>query len=177
MKDYDKNKESLSLKCWDVTNLYSWAMSQTLPVNDFKQVEDISEFNKDFVKSYNDESDEGCFLEVDVQYPKNLNNLHNELPFLPKRTKIQKVEKLVANLNDKEEYDIHMGNLKQALNDGLLLKKARRDIKFNQTAWSKSYIGMKTELRKIIDIQSFSFQLHEIIINYLIILAEVTPKQ
>ena len=60
-------------------------MSQKLPVNDFKWVEDISEFNENLVKSNNDESDKECFLEVDVQYPENLHNLHNDLSFLPKR--------------------------------------------------------------------------------------------
>ena len=63
-------------------------MSQKLPVNDFKWVEDISEFNEDFVKSFNDESDEGHFLEVDVQYPEKIHNLHNDLPFLLVRMKI-----------------------------------------------------------------------------------------
>ena len=56
-------------------------MSQKSPVNVFKWVEDISEFNKDFVKSYNDESTEGYFLKVDVQYPENLHNLHCDFPF------------------------------------------------------------------------------------------------
>ena len=63
-------------------------MSQKLPVNGFKWVEDISEFNEDFVKSFNDESDEGHFLEVDIQYPEKIHNLHNDLPFLLVRMKI-----------------------------------------------------------------------------------------
>ena len=58
-------------------------MSQKLILNDFKWVEYILKFNENFIKSYDDESDEGCFYEVDVQYPENLNNLLNELPFLP----------------------------------------------------------------------------------------------
>ena len=75
-------------------------MSQKLSVNDFKWVEDTSEFNEDFIKSYNAESDEGYFLKVDVKYPENLHNLHNDLPFLPERMKIEKVEKLLGNLHD-----------------------------------------------------------------------------
>ena len=62
---------------------YGWTMSQKLILNDFKWVEYILKFNENFIKSYDDESDEGYFYEVDVQYPENLNNLLNELPFLP----------------------------------------------------------------------------------------------
>ena len=68
--------------------------------------------------------------------------------FLLERTKIEKVEKLVANLHDKTEYVIHIRNLKQALNHGLVLKKVHRVIKFNQNAWLKPYIDMNTDLRK-----------------------------
>ena len=68
--------------------------------------------------------------------------------FLPKRIKLEKFEKLVANLHDKTEYVIHIRNLKQALNHGLILKKVHRVIKFNQKAWPKPYIDMNTELRQ-----------------------------
>ena len=70
-------------------------MSQKLPVNNFEWIKDTSQFNDEFIKNYNEESDEGYFLEVDVQYPQKL---------------------LVANLHDKTEYVIHIRNLKQALN-------------------------------------------------------------
>ena len=73
MKDYDKNKESLYLQYWDVNNLYDWAMSQKLPVNDFEWIKYTPQFNKDFIKNNNEESHEGYFLEVDVQY---LEKLH-----------------------------------------------------------------------------------------------------
>ena len=129
MKDYDKNKESSYLKYWDVNNLYGWAMSQKLPVNNFEWIKDTSQFNEDFIKNYNEESDEGYFLEVDVQYPEKLHELHNDLPFLLERMKIEKVEKLVTNLRDKTEYIIHIRNLNQELNHGLLLKKVHRVIK------------------------------------------------
>ena len=83
MKDYNRNKESSYLKYWNVNNLYSWAMSQKFPVNDFKWVEDISEFDESFIKIYDEESDEGYFLEVDVHYAEKINDLRNDLPFLP----------------------------------------------------------------------------------------------
>ena len=65
MKDHNENKESLYLKFWDVNNLYGWAMSQKLPVNKFEWTKDTSKFNQNFIKKFNEESDEGYFLEVD----------------------------------------------------------------------------------------------------------------
>ena len=121
-------------------------MSQKLPVNKFEWIEDTSQFNEDFIK--NEESNEGYFLEVDVQCPEKLHELHNNLPFLPERIKLEKIEKLVANLHDKTEYVIHIRNLKQALNHELILKKVHRVIKFNQKAWLKLYIEMNTKLKQ-----------------------------
>ena len=89
------------------------------------------------MKNCNEESDEGYFFKLDVQYLEKLRELHNDLPFLPERMKIEKVEKLVANLHDKNEYVIHIRNLKQALNNVLVFKKLHRVIKFNQNAWLK----------------------------------------
>ena len=77
-----------------------------------------------------------------------MHELHNDLPFLPERIKIEKFKKVVTNLHDKTEYVIHIRNLKQALNHGLVLKKVHRVIKFNQNAWLKPYIDMNTDLRK-----------------------------
>ena len=99
-------------------------------------------------KNYYDESDEEYFLEVDVKYPKNLHNLQNDLPFLTERMKIEKIEKLVANLHDKEEYVRHTRNLRHALNHGLMLKKVHRVINFNQKSSLKLYIDMNTQLRR-----------------------------
>ena len=103
MKDYDKNKELTYLQYWDVNNLYGWAMSQKLPVNNFEWIKDTSQFNEDFIKNYNEEIDEGYFLEFNVQYIEKLCEIYNDLPFLPERMKIEKLEKLVANLHDKTE--------------------------------------------------------------------------
>ena len=86
---------------------------------------------KIFVKNYIEESDERYFLEVDIQYLEKLHKRHNNLPFLPERMKIEKAEKLVAEVHNKAEYYIHIRNLKQALNHGLVFfkkKKKRRKI-------------------------------------------------
>ena len=149
MKYYDENKESSSIQYLDVNNLYGWAMRQKLPVNDFKWIEDTSEINEEFVKNYDENNDKGYILEVDVKYPKKLHDLHSDLPFLPRRLKIDKSEKLVCNLHNKKKYVVHIKSLKQALNHGLKFKKVHRIIEFNQKAWLKSYIDMNTELRKV----------------------------
>ena len=59
MKNYDKSKEWSYLNYWDLNNLYGWAMSKKLPVNNFEWIEDTSQFNEDYIKNYNEESDEG----------------------------------------------------------------------------------------------------------------------
>ena len=123
MEDYGKNKKPSYLQYRNVNNLYGYAISPKLPVNNFEYIEDTSQFNEYFTKIYNEETDKGYFLEVDVQYTEKLHELHNDLPFLPERLNIEKVEKLVANLHDKTEYFTHIRNLKQALNHGLVLKK------------------------------------------------------
>ena len=105
-------------------------------------------FNEEFIKNYDEDSDKGYIIEVDVKYLKHLNDLHSDLPFLPERMKIGKCKKLVCNLYDKKNYVVHIRSLKQALNHGLILKKVHRVIQFHQEAWLKPYIDMNTELRK-----------------------------
>ena len=117
--------------------------------NNFKWVEDTSIINEEFIKDYNENSYKGYILEVDVKYPKKLHDLHNDLPFLPKKMKIDKCKKLVCDLRNKKKYVVHIKSLKQALNHGLKLKRVHRIIEFNQKAWLKPYIDMNTELRKL----------------------------
>ena len=72
-------------------------------VNNFETIKDTFQFNEGFIKNYNQKSDEGYFLEIDIQYLEKLHELQNDLLFLPERIKIEKVEKLVANLHDKND--------------------------------------------------------------------------
>ena len=129
MKDYDKIREFSYVKYWDVNNLYGWTMSQKILVNIFEWIEYSSQFNKDFVKNYNEESDEGHFTEVDVQYSERLLELHNNLPFLHERMKIDKAGNFVVNLHDKTEYIIHIKKLKKELNHDLVFTKGLNLIK------------------------------------------------
>ena len=135
MKNYDKNKESTFLVYGDANNLYEWLMCKKLPVDNFKWVDDLSIFTEDFIKNYDEESDIGYLFVVDVEYPKNLHKLHSDLPFLPERMKINKCTKLVCNVQDKENYPVHVLALKQALNHGLKLTKVHRVIEFRQEDW------------------------------------------
>ena len=128
-------------------NLYGWVMSKKLLVNGFKWENDLSRFNENFIKNYNENSDVGYFHEVDIEYPKKLWSSHKDLPFLPERKTLGKVEKLVCSIEGKEKYAIHISSLNQALNHGIVLKDIHRVIKFNQEAWLKSYIDMNTKLR------------------------------
>ena len=107
MKNYDKSIESSYSMYLDANNLYGWAMSQNLPVNGFKWVNDLSRFNEAFIKNYNENSDVGYFLEVDIEYPKQLWSSHKDLPFLPERKKLEKVEKLVCSREDKKNMSSH----------------------------------------------------------------------
>ena len=109
---------------------------------------DTFQYNKDFIKNYNEKSNEGYFFEVYIQYLEKLCELHNDLLFLTEWMKIGKVENLVANLHDKTEYVIHIRNLKQALNNGLVKKNVYRAVTFNQNAWLKPYIDMYTDLKQ-----------------------------
>ena len=149
MNNYDKNKEYSYIQYLDANSLYGWAMSQKLPVNGFKWVKNTSKIDGKFIKHYDEDSDKGYILEVDVTYPRKLHDLHSDLPFLPQRMKIDKCKKLVCNLRNKKKYIVRIRSLKQALNHALKLKKVHRIIEFNQEAWLKPYIDMNTELRKI----------------------------
>ena len=116
MKNYNKNIESSYLMYLDVNNLYGWAMYQRLPVPGFAWEENIRKFNEDFIRNYDEDSNKGYFVEVDVEYPKSLFNLNSDLPFLPEKNRIKKCNKLVCSVHDKENYVVYIRALKEALN-------------------------------------------------------------
>ena len=148
MKDYDRKKKPSYTLYLDANNLYGKAMTEKLPVRGFRWMEDISKIDEDFVKVYNKNDNKGYILDVDVDYPSKLQNLHSDLPFLPERMVINNTKNLVCNLNDKKNYIVHVNVLKQALDHGLKLKKVHRIIEFEQEAWLKEYIDVNTKLRK-----------------------------
>ena len=140
---FDSKSESSYLQYLDANNLYGWAMSQPLPTGGFKWV-DVSHNE---ISELATRTDKGYVLEVNVSYPKELHNQHNDLPFMCERMEINGVEKLVPNLRDKKNYVIHIQGLNQALQHGLRLDGIHQAIEFDQSLWLKTYIDFNTQLR------------------------------
>ena len=110
----------------DANNLYRWEIFQKLPVDGFKWI-DTSLIDKKLIRlirNYDEDNNKGYILEVDVEYRKKLHDLHRDFPFLPERMKINKCNKLVCNLYDQKNYVVYIRTLKEALNNGLILKKS-----------------------------------------------------
>ena len=100
-------------------NLYGYAMSKKLPVDNFKWEINLTIFTEDFIKSYNEETEIAYLLFDDVLYPKYFRKKHKYLPFLPEKVKREKVTKLTCEINDKNNYSVSIFALKQSLNHGL----------------------------------------------------------
>ena len=140
MKNYDESKPSKYLEYLDANNLYGWAMCENLPVRGFQWMAE-KELQIDEWKNV------PCILEVDLEYPHELHDLHNDYLLAPERLTVNKVEKLIPNLNNKKKYVIHHRNLKQYLGLGMKLTKIHRGIRFEEEPWLKSYIMKNTALR------------------------------
>ena len=166
MKNYDENTPSKYIMYLDANNLYGWAMSQYLPTGGFKWLSQ-KKIDKINLGTYTDDSKKGLILEVDLEYPNELHDLHNDYPLGPEKLKvtnemlsdycktIQKkfnissglVHKLIPTLADKQNYVLHYRNLQLYLNLGLKLKKVHRVLEFNQSPWLKQYIDFNTQKR------------------------------
>ena len=123
-------------------------MSQKLPVDGFEWVKN-SKFNEDFIKEYDKNSDKGYFLEVDVEYPKNLCSSHKDLPFLTEREENLKSRKTYLFNRTQIKICCSYKGLKTSNKFCLKLKKVHRVIQFKQEAWLKPYIDMDTDKWKI----------------------------
>ena len=147
MKNYDINKKSSWIQYLDANNLYGYVMSKNLPVGNFKWLDKdgIWKFNDELIKKYDENSDIGHIFEIDVKNLKHIRMSHSDLPFLPKRVKINKCTKLVCTVRNKKNYVVHIVALKQALNHGLT--EIHKIIQLDQEAWLKPYINMNTIIR------------------------------
>ena len=148
MKDFNKKEASKYLMYLDANNLYGWAMSQKLPVHSFKWMTDKEINNLFKVQVVQFWERTPCILEVDLEYPEDLHDLHNDYPLCPERVECDKgVKKLIPNLRHKNNYVVHYKTLMQYLNLGMELKKIHRGIKFIECDFLKPYIDKNTNLR------------------------------
>ena len=167
MKDYKKDKPSKYIMYLDANNLYGWAMSQYLPTGGFKWLKQNKIDNLD-LKKYDKENKKGIILEVDLEYPEKLHDLHNDYPLAPEKVKVTDnmlsnyckkiadkynistglVYKLIPTLSKKEKYVLHYRNLQLYIDLGLKLTKIHRVLEFDQSPWLKQYIDYNTEKRK-----------------------------
>ena len=138
---YNPSADSIYFQYLDANNLYRWVMTQPLPTGRFRWVDIKPDEIHDLAKCEN----KGYLLEVDVRYPRDLHNSHNDLPFMCKQMEINGTEKLVPNLGDKENYIIHIQALDQAPAYGLELERVHRVIEFDQSTWMKPYIDFNLE--------------------------------
>lgn len=136
---YDPTKPSSFIVYFDKTNLYGWALSQkTTYTRNFKWMSETE------LQNWNNHP---CILEVDLEYPKELHDLRNDYPLAPEQVVVNKVPKLIPNLNDKTKYVLHYANLKQYLSFGMKLTKVHRGMKFDESDFMKKYIDLNTALR------------------------------
>ena len=167
MKKYDEKAPSKYIMSLDANNLYGWPMSQYLPTGNFKWMTD-KEISKINLGKYKADSKKGLILEVDLEYPQELHDMHNDYPVCPEKVKVSNdmlssyckkiaekykisiglVSKLIPTLRDKKEYVLHYRNLQLYLDLGLKIKKVHRVLKFDQSPWLKQYIDFNTEKRK-----------------------------
>ena len=166
LDDYDPNKPSSHCIYLDANNLYGWAMSQKMPYDNHQWLSEEEILNLN-IKDLKPDADVGYIFEVDLEYPCELHDLHNDFPLAPVRRKVKSSEwspytshlseefhkvycseKLIADLHHKTRYVIHYRNLQLYMRLGLRLKKVHRAIKFSQSYWLRDYIQLNTEKRK-----------------------------
>ena len=166
-KNYDEKAPSKYIMYLDANNLYGWAMSQYLSTGGLRWLKQ-TEIDKLDLNKYKDNSKRGIILEVDLEYPKELHDLHNDYPIAAEKVKVKneilsdyckqikdkhnistgQVQKLIPTLSNKEKYVLHYRNLQLHTDLGLKVTKIHRVLKFNQSAWLKEYINFNTEKRK-----------------------------
>ncbi len=136
--EYDPEKPTKYITYLDANNLYGWAMSNPLPTGGFKWMEEEDLRNWRNVP---------CTVEVDLEYPKELDDAHNEYPLAAERLVIGKVEKLIPNLDDKTKYVVNHRALKCYEKDGIKVTKVHRGIQYQERPWMGKHISLNTNLR------------------------------
>ena len=153
MKNYNPDEESSYIQYLDANNLYGWAMSQSLPTHGFSWMKNITkEQVMDILEKANhsmsNRGRKGYIFEVDLEYPSNLWEIHNDYPLAPEKIIVNGVEKLICHFKPRKNYVVHYRNLRQYLEMGMRITAVHRGISFNQSPWMEPYIRKNTELRK-----------------------------
>ena len=150
MDNYDSDKPSNYVQYLDANNRYGWAMSQSLSTSEFKWMKNLTvDFVIDLLdKKRNPRVKKGYIFEVDLEYPTELWQQHNDYPLAPERVNIDGVEKLICHFKPRKNYVVHYRNLRQYLEMGMILTVVHKGISFNQSPWMEPYIRKNTELRK-----------------------------
>ena len=143
MPSYNLSLLEIYIVYLDLNNLYGWAMSQTLSGRGFKWILDADSWDAQKIHDFAIHNRKGYLLEVDVDYPRHLHDLHNDLPFLPEIID----DKVSPNLNDKRNYVCHIRLLDQALSHGLVLCRVHRVIEFDQISWMKPNVNFNISKR------------------------------
>ena len=136
--EYDTSKPSTYIQYLDANNLYGWAMSRKLPTDGFRW---MTLWQLEYWYYHT------CIVEVDLEYPMELHDLHNDYPLAPEHLEMGKVEKLIPNFHKKENYVVHYAALKTYVKYGLKVTKIHRGIVFHDSPWMKPYIDFNTKLR------------------------------
>ena len=131
---YDASKPTKYITYLDANNLYGWAMSKPLPTHSYNWM------GPNELENWRNYS---CILEVDLEYPRSLHDLHNDYPLAPEQMKINKFKKLISNLGDKERYVLHYENLEQYESLGFKIKKIHSGIRLEESQWLEKYIALK----------------------------------
>ena len=137
-EEYDPGKPSTYIPYLDANNLYGYAMSKKLPTHGFRWMTPTELEYWSFLT---------CIVEVDLEYPLDLHDLHNDYPLAPDHLQVGRVEKLIPNLYRKENYVVHYKALRMYVKYGLKVTKIHRGIVFHDSPWMKPYIDFNTKLR------------------------------
>jgi DNA-directed RNA polymerase subunit RPC12/RpoP len=165
-KLYDSSKPSVYHWDIDVNSMYPWAMSQAMPYGGFKWVEpeDVGD-----IMELADDGPIGYFLEVSLEYPASLHDLHNEMPLCPVVAAPPNAEPdqkyLLESLEDRNDYVLHYRTLKLALKNGLKLKKITKVLQFNQSNWLSSYIEFNSKKRQEAGNNEFKYEFFKLMSN------------
>ena len=146
MENYNPGEESKYITYLDANSLYGWGMSQKLPYKNFRWVNENKLIGLDPFQ-IDTNGDTGYILQVDLEYPKELHEAHNDYPLAPENITINKIDKLTPNLNNKTKYILHLKNLQLYLELGLKLTKIYKVFAFEQKDWMRPYIDLNTNLR------------------------------